>query len=69
MLVSHIARDVLHRFGLTDAACLPCVIVCHNAIAAQYQRESAGLSPEESEQLAFKYKERGGHIRVQPTYM
>lgn len=64
VLISHIVRDVLHRFGVFDATCLSCVVVCHNALAAQYTRESENLSPEESGRLAMQYKDRGGHILV-----
>lgn len=63
VLVSHIAQDVLRRFGF-DSELLSCVVEAHNSLAAQYRRESDGLTREEAEKLANEYQKRGGHVLV-----
>lgn len=64
VLIAHIVRDVLHRFGYLDAACLPCVVEAYNALASEYLEKSKALPPHEQTKLAHEYKQRGGHILI-----
>lgn len=64
VLIAHIVRDVLHRFGYSDAACLPCVVEVYNALASEYLKKSKDLPLYEQTKLANEYKQRGGHILI-----